>query len=61
MGAGDRQVVQLPHAHLATGVPQEEALGVPGKQEGAQLPFRAGSTAEHRVKAANPRINGVMN
>lgn len=52
--------MQLPHPHVATAVPQEQALGVPGKQEGAELPFGAGSTGQHGVEAANQELMGVM-
>lgn len=59
VGAGDSQAGQQPHPHLATGIPQEQALGVPGKQQGAQVPLRAGSTAQHRVEAASQELMGT--
>lgn len=56
LGAGESQVVQLPHPHLARAVPQEQALSIPGKQHRAEIPFRAGSTGEHGLEAATQEL-----
>lgn len=51
--------MQLPHSHLPTAVPQQQALGVLGKEDGAELPVGAGSTGQHRVEAATQELTGT--